>query len=201
MPFGFRKFRPTRDKKSTGANAHITNPLGKKSLVLVGLMGAGKTSIGRRLANDLNLRFTDADTEIENAARLTISEIFAQHGEDYFRAGERKVIKRLLKDGPQILATGGGAYMNEQTRKEVKTRGVSIWLKADLDLLLARVTRRDHRPLLMNGDPEIIMRRLIEERYPVYAQADITVTTREAPHEEIVGEIIDKLGSYFGDKS
>ena len=183
-----------RDKRKEVA-AELRNELGARSIVLIGLMGAGKTAIGRRLANRLELTFTDADTEIERATGKSISDIFADHGEAYFRDGEGKVIARLLKDGPQVLATGGGAYMNTKTRETIAKLGVSVWLKADLDVLLERVARRDHRPLLKTGDPKTVMQRLMDERYPVYGEADITVQSRNVPHEVIVGEIIDALAS------
>jgi len=174
----------------------IRESLGERSIVLIGLMGAGKTAIGRRLATRLGLKFVDADNEIEKAAGKSISDIFAEHGEPYFRNGELRVIARILESGPQILATGGGAYMNEETRQTISERGVSVWLKADLDVLLNRVARRDHRPLLRTDDPESVMRRLMDERYPVYANADVTVMSRDAPHEVMVGEIIASLTSY-----
>jgi shikimate kinase len=167
--------------------------LGGRSLVLIGLMGAGKSSIGRRLAKRLALPFVDADKEIEKAAGKTINEIFDEHGEDYFRDGERRVIARLLDDGPLILATGGGAFMAPQTRDVIAAHGLSVWLRADLDVLLERVSRRDTRPLLNRGDPRQIMERLIAERYPTYAQADITVQSRDVNHEVIVCEIIAAL--------
>jgi shikimate kinase len=156
-------------------------------------MGAGKTAIGRRLATALELDFIDADNEIENAAGKSISDIFAEHGEAHFREGERKVIARLLKNGPQVLATGGGAYMTEATRKNIHRHGITVWLKGDLDVLMERVKRRDHRPLLKSGDPEKVMKKLMDERYPVYAGADITVQSRDVAHEVIVGEIVTAL--------
>jgi shikimate kinase len=171
----------------------IRDWLGTRSLVVVGLMGCGKSSIGRRLAAALSLPFIDADDEIERAAQMTIPEIFASHGEDYFRAGERRVISRLLGHGPQVLATGGGAYMNAETRASIRAAGISIWLKADLPILMRRVMKRDNRPLLKTEDPESVMRRLIESRYPVYAEADLVVESREVPHEVIVGEIVAAL--------
>jgi shikimate kinase/3-dehydroquinate synthase len=167
--------------------------IGKRSIVLVGLMGAGKSSIGRRLAEALGVPFVDADTQIEAAAGKTIQEIFAEHGEAYFRDGERRVIQRLLTDGRQVLATGGGAFMNPETRAQIREHGISVWLKADLEVLMNRVRRRNNRPLLKTDDPEAVMRRLIDERYPVYAEADVTVQSREVPHEVIVGEIIGAL--------
>jgi shikimate kinase len=166
--------------------------------VLIGLMGAGKTAVGRRLANRLDLPFIDADTEIEVAAGASVSEIFAEHGESYFRQGERKVIARLLEGGPQVLATGGGAYMNAETRAAIQARGLSIWLKAELKVLLKRVGRRDSRPLLTAGDPEKVMKKLIEERYPIYEEADVTVESRDVPHEVIVGAVIDALAAKLG---
>lgn len=181
--------------------AEIREALGERSIVLIGLMGAGKTALGRRLAARLDLPFVDADSEIEEAAGATISEIFAEHGEPYFRQGERKVIARLLQDPPQVLSTGGGAYMNAETRDNIKARGISVWLKADLRVLMKRVGRRDHRPLLAGNDPEAVMRKLIETRYPVYAEADITVESRDVPHEVIVDAVIDALGSKLGCKA
>ncbi|MEJ2517235.1 MAG: shikimate kinase [Methyloceanibacter sp.] len=173
--------------------AEIRQSLGQNSLVLIGLMGAGKSAVGRRLAASLNLPFTDADSEIEAAAGQSIAEIFAEHGEAYFRTGERKVIARLLENGPQVLATGGGAYMDPATRAAVKEHGISIWLKASLRVLMKRVGRRDNRPLLQVENPETVMKKLMAERDPVYAEADITVESKEAPHEVMVGSIIDAL--------
>lgn len=167
-------------------------------IVLVGLMGAGKTTVGRRLAEKLGLVFVDADHEIELAAGQTIPEIFAQHGEAYFREGERKVIARLLENGAQVLATGGGAYMNAETRGAIRSHGISIWLRADFDLLMRRVRRRSNRPLLQNDDPEGVMRKLIAERYPVYAEADITVDSRDVAHTSIVNTIIKTMARWPG---
>jgi shikimate kinase len=178
--------------------AQIRQALGPRSIVLIGLMGAGKTAVGRRLANKLELPFIDADTEIEVAAGASINEIFAEHGEAYFRQGERKVIARLLQSGPQVLATGGGAYMNPETRAAIKARGISVWLKADVKVLLKRVGRRGNRPLLEGGDPEKVMKKLMQERYPVYAEADVTVESRDVPHETIVGAVIDALAVKLG---
>lgn len=169
--------------------------MGQNSLVLIGLMGAGKSAVGRRLAASLNLPFTDADSEIEAAAGQSIAEIFAEHGEAYFRTGERKVIARLLENGPQVLATGGGAYMDPDTRTAIKEHGISIWLKANLRILMKRVGRRDNRPLLQVDNPETVMKKLMAERNPVYAQADITVESKEAPHDVMVGSIIDALSA------
>jgi shikimate kinase len=175
--------------------AQIRDALGRQSIVLIGLMGAGKTAVGKRLAQRLELAFTDADSEIELAAGATISEIFAEHGEAYFRQGERRVIARLLKDGPQVLATGGGAYMNAETRASIKAHGISVWLRAELRVLMKRVNRRDNRPLLAAGDPETVMRALMAERHPIYAEADLVVDSSDVPHDVIVGAVIDALAA------
>ena len=179
------------------ADADLLRCLGERTIVLVGMMGAGKTSVGRRLAGRLGIPFMDADSEIEAAAGLTIPEIFERHGEDHFRAGERKVIARLLKGGPRVLATGGGAFMNRKTRENITRHGISIWLKADFATLMARVRRRSNRPLLRTTDPEAAMRALIEARYPIYGLADLTICTRDVPHDVIVGEAVDALGTYL----
>lgn len=163
-------------------------------IVLIGLMGAGKSSVGKRLASTLDIPFSDADQEIEKAAGKSIKEIFEEDGEAFFRDGERRVIARLLKDGGKILATGGGAFMNEETRRHIAECGISVWLKAELDVLMNRVSRRDTRPLLQTPNPRSIMAGLIEKRYPVYAQADITIMSRDVPHEVIVDEILDAVG-------
>jgi shikimate kinase len=176
----------------------IRSKLAGRSIVLVGLMGAGKTTVGRRLADRLGLTFVDADHEIESAAGMTIPEIFADHGEAYFRDGERKVIARLLDSGQQVLATGGGAYMNPETQTKIKERGISVWLKADLPLLMKRVNRRSDRPLLTNGDARATMERLIEQRYPVYAKADVTVESRDVAHTAIVGDVLRALAEWDG---
>jgi shikimate kinase len=175
----------------------ISRQLGTRSLVLVGLMGAGKSTVGRRLAQTLKLPFRDADHEIEAAAGMTIPEIFAIHGEEHFRDGERRVIARLLQEGPVVLATGGGAFMNEETRRRIAEHGISLWLKADLDILMRRVRKRATRPLLQNPDPEGTMRRLMELRYPVYATADITIDSHEAPHDRVVADVVKALGEWF----
>ncbi|MBL8587934.1 MAG: 3-dehydroquinate synthase [Methylobacteriaceae bacterium] len=182
--------RPARE-------AALLRALGAQCVVLVGMMGAGKTSVGRRLAQRLGLPFVDADHEIEAAAGMTIPEIFAQHGEAYFRDGERRVVARLLADGPRVVATGGGAFMNEATRDLVARSGVSIWLKAEFDVLMRRVRKRSNRPLLQTPDPEGALRRLIEQRYPVYALADLTVASRDAPHEVVVDAIVAALIERF----
>lgn len=170
--------------------ASLVSALGRRSIVLIGLMGSGKTSTGRRLAQELGLEFVDADEEIEAAARLSITEIFARHGEDSFRDLERRVMARLLSDGPHVLASGGGACMNEETRAKIASSGISIWLKADQDVLWRRVRKRSHRPLLQGGDPEQTLKTLLEQRYPVYALADVTIVSKDGPHELAVEEII-----------
>lgn len=177
----------------TDAVTEVKARLGQRSLVLVGLMGCGKSAIGRRLATRLGLPFADADDEIEQAHKKSISEIFADHGEAYFRDGERRVIARLLGGGPRVLATGGGAFMNADTRAAIRANGVSIWLRAELPVLLRRVAKRDTRPLLKRGDPETIMRNLMETRYPVYADADVTIESRDVAHDVIVAEILQAL--------
>ncbi len=156
-------------------------------------MGCGKSSVGRRLASRLDIPFVDADDEIERSARKSIPEIFADHGETYFRDGERRVIRRLLLTGPQVLATGGGAYMNAETRAAIRASGIAVWLRAELSVLLRRVMKRDNRPLLKVEDPEAVMRKLMEVRYPVYAEADLTVESCDVPHEAIVDEIVAAL--------
>jgi shikimate kinase len=186
-------------KRSTAKDMEaVKSGLGSRTIVIVGLMGAGKTSVGRRLAEKLKLPFIDADHEIEAAAGKSIAEIFADHGEDYFREGERRVITRILDHGPQVLATGGGAFMNEETRGYIRAKGLSVWLKAELGVLLNRVSKRNNRPLLNQGDPETIMRDLMHQRYPVYATADVTVETSDAHHATTVNEVIRALASFKG---
>ena len=185
--------RPIQDEIS-----ETRDSLGKRAIVLVGLMGAGKSSVGRRLAEKLEIPFVDADHEIEAAAGKTIPEIFADHGEDYFREGERRVITRLLENGRQVLATGGGAYMNSESRERIRDLGISVWLKADLDLLLKRVSKRNDRPLLKEGDPAAILKRLIDLRYPVYALADVMVESRDVQHGQMVNDVIRALAEWPG---
>ncbi len=168
----------------------LVTALGRRSVVLVGMMGAGKSSIGRRLATRLNVPFIDADAEIEKAAGMSIPDIFTAHGEPYFRAGEARVILRLLEGGPQVLATGGGAFMNAETRAAIGAKGISVWLRATFDVLCRRTKRRSDRPLLRGDDPHATLKRLIDERYPVYAKADLTVESRDVPHDVIVDEIV-----------
>jgi len=164
---------------------------------MVGLMGAGKSSVGRRLAVALDMPFLDADNEIETAAGMSITDIFALHGEEAFRDGERRVIARLLEKSLCVLATGGGAYMDAETREQIAANSVSIWLKADLPVLMERVRRRPTRPLLLNDDPEAVMRNLMEIRYPVYEQADIAVQTSDASHDEAVYDVVRALKQYL----
>jgi shikimate kinase len=172
--------------------------LGQRSIVLVGMMGVGKSSIGRRLGLRLNLPFIDADTEIEKAAGMSIADIFARHGEADFRTGEARVILRLLEGGPQVLATGGGAIMNADTRAAIKAKGISIWLSADFDVLMRRISKRKtDRPMLQTPDPGATLRRLLAEREPVYAQSDIAVQSREVPHDAIVAEIMVALAGFL----
>jgi shikimate kinase len=175
----------------------LSRQLGTRSLVLVGLMGAGKSTVGRRLAQTLQLPFRDADHEIEAAAGMSIPDIFSVHGEEYFRDGEKRVIARLLQEGPMVLATGGGAFMNEETRRRIAEQGISVWLRADLDVLMRRVRKRTTRPLLQNSDPEGTMRRLMETRHPVYATADLTIDSHETPHDRVVADIVKTLSAWF----
>ncbi|HST95493.1 MAG TPA: shikimate kinase [Microvirga sp.] len=185
-----------QDTGSRGGHP-ISRQLGARSIVLVGLMGAGKSTVGRRLAQKLGLPFRDADNEIEAAAGMSIPDIFSIHGEGYFRDGERRVIARLLQEGPMVLATGGGAFMNEETRARIAENGISIWLRADLDVLMRRVRKRATRPLLQNADPEGTMRQLMEKRHPIYALADLTVESHEAPHDRVVVEIMGVLAEWL----
>jgi shikimate kinase len=178
----------------------ILAQLGDRCIVLVGMMGAGKTSIGRRLASALHLTFRDADSEIEKAANLTIPEIFEHYGEAHFREGERRVVARLLADGPAVLSTGGGAFMSEETRRNCKEHGVSIWLKADVPVLLDRVRKKGNRPLLDTPDPEGSLRRLLAEREPFYGEADIVIASREGPHQAVVSEILGALEKLLAEK-
>lgn len=182
---------------SESLETHVSRLLAGRTIVMVGMMGAGKSSIGRRLASRLGLPFSDADTEIEQAANATIPEIFESHGEVYFRDGERRVIQRLLDGPPKVLATGGGAFINRETRDAIRAKAISIWLKADRDLLLARVKRRGNRPLLKDGDPAVIIEKLIAERYPVYAEADIHIQSRDVAHDVVIDDILAALGGYL----
>jgi shikimate kinase len=182
---------------SAAQEAEIAAALGTRSIVLVGMMGAGKSTIGRRLSARLRLPFLDADIEIEAAAAMSIPDIFETHGEPHFRDGEARVIARLLGAGPSVLATGGGAFMREQTRNRIRDMAVSIWLKADADIIMKRVKRRADRPLLQTADPAATIERLIREREPVYQHADLTIWSRDVPHEKIVDECIDALHAWL----
>ncbi len=172
-----------------------------RTVALVGLMGAGKTTIGRRLAAALDLPFVDADEEIAAAAGQSVVEIFAKHGEGEFRRGERMVIERLLGEPPHILATGGGAFINPDTRALMKQKAISVWLKAPLDVLMKRVARRDDRPLLREDDPRAVMQKLVDQRYPLYAEADLTIETGTGPHNAAVIDIINALRAHLGKSS
>jgi shikimate kinase len=176
----------------SGPESAVVRALGGRSIVLVGMMGAGKSSIGRRLASRLGIPFVDADTEIVSAAGMTIPEIFEKHGEPYFRAGEARVIARLLDNGPQVLATGGGSVMDPQTRALIGQKSISIWLKADIDVLLKRTKRRNDRPLVEK------IKDLLPVREPIYAQADIIIQSRDEPHDTIIDEIMGELPKRLG---
>jgi len=194
-------------KKSSGGQAASASELKRlpdslqkfdQTIVLLGLMGAGKTTVGRRLAKVLGLRFIDSDHEIEAAANMSVSEIFETYGEDDFRSGERRVIKRLLDDGrPKVMATGGGAFLNEETRALIKDKALSLWLNVDVALLVKRTSKRDTRPLLRAGNPTEILTRLAKERYPIYAEADLTVESSKGMHTEVVSDIIDVLDEHM----
>jgi shikimate kinase len=176
-------------------------PLRARTIALVGLMGVGKSSVGRRLANALDLPFRDADHEIETAAGRSIPDIFAEMGEPAFREGERRVITRLLEDPPHVLATGGGAFMNDETRRLIKEKAVSVWLKADLDILARRIGRKDTRPLVSGKDPLAVLTELAESRYPIYAEADIMVETGDTPHHVAVDQILRALAAHLQEPS
>ncbi|MGB7098372.1 MAG: shikimate kinase [Xanthobacteraceae bacterium] len=187
-----------KDTSAAISPAAIVASLGRRSIVLIGMMGVGKSSVGRRLSAKLAIPFVDADTEIEKAAGMSIADIFSQHGEEYFRGGEARVIARLLESGPEVLATGGGAFMNPKTRDAIRAKGVSVWLKAELDVLMRRIAkRRNDRPLLQTADPGETLRALLVEREPVYAQADLTVQSREVAHDAIVADIMTALASWL----
>lgn len=175
--------------------------IGHRPIVLIGMMGAGKTTVGRRLAARLGRHFVDSDEEVEKAAGMTIEDIFRAHGEADFRAGEVKVIARLLKDGNIVLGTGGGAFINPETRALVKSSAVSVWIKADFELLFQRVSRRSNRPLLKTANPRETLQKLIEARYPIYAEADVTVVSRDIPQDQVAGEVIDALAEHLREKA
>jgi shikimate kinase len=164
--------------------------LGSRNLILVGLMGAGKSSVGRIVAAHLGIPFVDSDAEIERVSRMSITELFAAYGEEEFRALETRVMKRLLKNGPRVVSTGGGAFINDRTRRHIKKGGVSVWLKADLDVLWERVNKRDTRPLLKTENPRQTLEKLMNARYPVYALADLTVMSRDVRKELMADEVL-----------
>jgi shikimate kinase len=182
---------------SEEARTELLRRLGSRSIVFVGLMGAGKTAIGRKVASELGIGFVDSDQEIEAASRMTVPELFELYGEAEFRALEQRVIARILEGGPQVLSTGGGAYMNAHTREAICGHGVSVWLKADIDVLMERVAKKQNRPLLKTADPRATMERLMAERYPVYASADVTVLTRDERKEVIAAEVVEALGHHL----
>jgi shikimate kinase len=179
----------------------IVAALGRRSIVLVGMMGSGKSSIGRRLAARIGIPFADADAEIEKAAGMSISDIFAERGEAEFRGGEVRVIRRLLQGGPQVLSTGGGAFMDGDTRAAIAASGISIWLKAQFDVLMKRIRRRHDRPLLRTPDPAATLRRLLAEREPTYALADLIIESRDEPHDKIVDDILRALHLHIATQS
>lgn len=187
----------TNPNAGASPEADIVAALGPRLIVLIGMMGSGKSTVGRRLATRLRLPFVDADQEIEAAAGMSIADIFATHGEPHFRDGEAKVIARLLEGGAQVLATGGGAVLREETRKRIHDKAVSIWLKADGEVILRRVKRRAERPLLQTADPAATIAHLIAAREPVYELADIAILSRDVPHEKIVDECIDALHAHL----
>ncbi|KQV24432.1 shikimate kinase [Rhizobium sp. Root1203] len=164
--------------------------LGSRNLILVGLMGAGKSSVGRIVASHLGIPFVDSDAEIERVSRMSITELFAAYGEEEFRALETRVMKRLLKNGPRVVSTGGGAFINDRTRRHIKKGGISVWLNADLDVLWERVNKRDTRPLLKTENPRQTLENLMNARYPVYALADLTVMSRDVRKELMADEVL-----------
>ena len=183
---------------SNAAPGAILSRLGDRSIVLIGMMGVGKSSIGRRLGARLGIPFIDADAEIEKAAGMSIADIFVRHGEAAFRSGEARVIARLLNGGPQVLATGGGAVMNPETRALIQKKGVSIWLSAEFELLLRRISKRKaERPMLQTADPAATLRELLAKREPIYTQADLTVESRDVPHDAVVVEILERLAGFL----
>ncbi len=192
-----RRFNRGETPRHGSAMSEVLFPLAR-TVAIVGLMGAGKSSIARRLAQRLKVPFVDADSEIELAADATIEEIFERHGEPAFRDGERRVIARLLEGPVSVIATGGGAFMDPATRGLMRVRAISVWLKADLDLLMQRVARRNNRPLLKAGEPRAVLERLIAERYPVYEQADITVDSLDCPPNVTVERVIVALAAFLG---
>ena len=187
----------TRDIHKDELNALLAG----RPIVLVGMMGAGKTTVGRRLAAKLGRHFVDSDEEVEKAAGMTIEDIFKAHGEADFRAGEVRVIARLLKDRDLVLGTGGGAFVNNETRALVKSSALSVWIKADFELLFSRVQRRSNRPLLKTPNPRQTLQDLIDKRYPIYAEADVTIVSRDVPQDQVATEVIEALLAHLGDHS
>lgn len=199
---GNARFKPPMNrggkvKRGKTRRDEVLTMLAGRPIVLVGMMGAGKTTVGRRLAARLNRQFIDSDEEIEKAANMTIPEMFAERGEAEFRAGEQRVVARLLREKDIILATGGGAFVNLETRALVKSEAVSVWIKADFDLLFARVSKRSNRPLLQTADPRKSLNDLIEARYPIYAEADVTVVSRDVPQDVVAADLIDAIHSHL----
>ena len=189
----------SRDSASRDHKREMLQQLiGDRPIVLIGMMGAGKTTVGRRLATRLGRHFVDSDEEVEKAAGMSIEDIFAAHGEADFRAGEVKVIARLLKESGMVLGTGGGAFMNAETRAVIKETAVSVWIKADFDLLFQRVSRRSNRPLLKTANPRETLQKLIDARYPTYAEADITIVSRDVPQDQVASEVIDAIVARYG---
>jgi shikimate kinase len=189
-----RDSRAVRERKRD----ELVTRLAGRPLVLVGMMGAGKTTVGRRLASRLGRRFLDSDAEVERAAGMSIEDIFKLHGEPDFRAGEAKVIARLLRETDIVLGTGGGAFIDPETRALVRTAAVSVWIKADFELLFARVSRRSNRPLLKTANPRETLRGLMEQRYPLYAEADVTVVSKDVPQDQVASAVIDALLAHLG---
>ncbi len=175
--------------------------LGKRNLVFIGLMGAGKSAIGRLTAQALGIPFVDSDHEIERVSRMTISDLFARYGEDEFRALETRVLKRLLRSGPRVVSTGGGAYINERSRRQIKKAGLTVWLNAELDVLWERVNKRDTRPLLKTENPKQTLENLMNARYPIYAEADLTVLSRDVKKETMVEDVLTAVIEYQDKKT
>lgn len=202
LPHAFERDTEKCVKQDHDTLPHPAEPFARpayrleRTVALVGLMGVGKSTVGRRLASYVGAPFVDADDEIVIAAGRPIADIFSERGEDEFRAGERRVIARLLQEAPMVLATGGGAFMNPLTRLVLRQRAVSVWLRADLDTLMSRVSRRDDRPLLRVEDPRAVMQELIDKRYPIYAEADLTVDSRGGPHQNTVVALVEALHAY-----
>ena len=185
------------DEGDAARAAAILRRLGPRPIVLIGMMGAGKTSTGRRLAARLGLDFVDSDIEMESAAGMTIPEIFARHGEPYFRDRESRVVERLIGGGPRVVATGGGAFIHPATRRTIKASGFSVWIKADFDVLMRRIRKRSNRPLMRTPDPEATLKSLMAERYPVYAEADLTIVSRDCSHDVMVDEMVAAVAAHL----